>query len=136
MDIRDYPKNYKDTAFYYFITILLAAKNVGDAIEIANSIFSESERLSIGRRLEIAYYLGEGKTSTEIIEMLKTSKDTVSKVSNLYNKSTQPFENLIKKHSNIKNEYKNNKYIKKEGSILAFKYTEETDFSFKDVKRS
>ena len=135
MELKRYPKSYQDSAIYFLVSLLLAAKNVQEALKIIDSFFGNEEKLALRRRVEIAENLEQGKGLRDVAELLKSSTKTVGEVYRRLFEFPDGFEIVLKKDEKIRKDYLNKKYIKVGGSKTVFKRSEKTDFKYKDLKR-
>ncbi|PIR43611.1 hypothetical protein COV24_01820 [candidate division WWE3 bacterium CG10_big_fil_rev_8_21_14_0_10_32_10] len=135
MELKYYPKSYKDESLYYLSACLLAAKNVEESFKIINSLLGEEEKLQIGRRIITAENLIKGKTIHETASIMKSGTRTVNEVAKKLRNNPEGFKICVKKYVEMQKEYKDKKYIKRGGSRMVKKWTEKTDFEYKNLKR-
>jgi len=79
-------------------TLLDAAKNVGGeqpVVSFINEILTESEKITLGRRLMVARMLLEGKKRTEIQEAIKISPNTFSKIKQWLSKQLPNYKDIV-----------------------------------------
>lgn len=135
MNIRKYPKAYKDSALFKFIFLLLTADTVNDALTLAKVIFTEKERLAVGRRIEIANLLNKGLSNREIKSELKTSEKTITYVADRLLDYSDIFDLISNKEADLYKRYKNKKWGYKSGSMGVKIFIGDTNFNFKNLKR-
>lgn len=114
---------------------LLAAKDGNEVNELLEGLFTEEERLQIGRRILIAEQLRLGLTHADIVEDLHVGKGTVGAVYNKLNSNPNCFELIFRRGKKVEKDYKEKKYRSVGGSTLVFKKKEYTGISKKDIKR-
>lgn len=114
---------------------LLAAQNGSDVDEILNGIFTQDEKMKIGRRILIAESLKQDLTMDEICEHLKVGKNTIITVAKNIEAHPLCFTLIDKRAKKVENEYQKNKYKTSGGSKLIFKKKTYSGSKRKDVTR-
>lgn len=114
---------------------LLAAKDGNEVDELLQGLFTEEERLQIGRRILIAEQLRLGQTHADIVEDLHVGKGTVGAVYSKLNSNPNCFELIFRRRTKVEKDYSNKKYRSIGGSTLVFKKKEYTGITRKDIKR-
>ena len=94
-------KNKLDKAAYAFIdsNLVAALSNLVDIKQMANmldSLFTQTERLMLAKRLAIAVLLERGLSYKRISGMLKVSSVTIGYVRNSILRNNGPYVRLIK----------------------------------------
>lgn len=75
------PKNVADRIFDVFIKTLIKIKDTQDAQNLANDLFSPTEKIMLAKRLAIAFLLMKDYQYREISQILRVSLATISSVS-------------------------------------------------------
>lgn len=114
---------------------LLAAKDGNEVNELLEGLFTEEERLQIGRRILIAEQLRLGLTHADIVEDLHVGKGTVGAVYSKLNANPNCFELIFRRGRKVEKEYDEEKNRMVGGSQLVFKKKEYTGITRKDIKR-
>jgi len=80
--VSKYPisKNIADRIFDVFIKTLIKIKNNKDAHNLAQDLFSPTERIMLAKRLAIAYLLMKNYPYREISQLLRVSGTTIASV--------------------------------------------------------
>ncbi len=94
-------KNKLDKSAYAFIdgNLVAALSNLADTKQMANlldSLFTQTERLMLAKRLAIAVLLERGLSYKKISSMLKVSSVTIGSVRNSIMRNNDPYINLVK----------------------------------------
>jgi uncharacterized protein YerC len=113
----------------------LAAKDGNDVEEIIMGVLTADERLRIGRRLQIAEMILQGKTFFEIKDDLKVGNTTIQLVERMVNKNPRCYELVHNREEKVQKEFQHKAYKKEGGSKLVFKRKSYTGFKRKDVGR-
>lgn len=114
---------------------LLAAKNGNEVNEILEGLFTDEERLQIGRRILVAEQLGLGFTHDEIASDLHVGKATISSVYKKLTANPACFQLILKRGKKVAQEYKAKRYKKVGGSQMVFKKKVYTGITRKDIRR-
>lgn len=114
---------------------LLAAKDGNDVNELLEGLFTDEERLKIGRRIQIAEQLRLGGTYVEIIENLHVGVSTINTVYKNLNSHPRCFKLIFERSKKVEKDYNDKKYRSVGGSTLIFKKKEYTGITRKDIKR-
>jgi uncharacterized protein YerC len=114
---------------------LLAAKDGNEVQEILKGLFTDEERLQLGRRILIAEQLRLGFTHYEIVEDLHVGKATVGAIYNKIQSHPKCFELILKRQKKVEKEFNQKKYRREGGSQLVFKKKVYTGITRKDIER-
>lgn len=114
---------------------LLAAKDGNDVNELLEGLFTDEERLKIGRRIQIAEQIRLGSTYDEIIEDLHVGVGTINTVYKNLNSHPRCFKLIFERSNKVEKVYKDKRYRLVGGSQLVFKKKEYTGITRKDIKR-
>jgi TrpR-related protein YerC/YecD len=95
-------KNKLDKAAHEFISnnLIDTLTELDDKKEIASfmdSLFTQTERLMLAKRLAIAALLERGLSYTKISKLLKVSSVTIGFVRNSIMKNNNPYTSLVKR---------------------------------------
>ena len=74
------PKNIADRIFDIFIKTLIKVKGEQDTQNLANDLFSPTEKIMLAKRLAIAFLLMKDYRYREISQLLRVSVATISSV--------------------------------------------------------
>lgn len=114
---------------------LLAAKDGSDVNELLEGLFTDEERLQIGRRILIAEQIRMGRSYSEIIEDLHVGVGTINTVYRNLNSHPQCFKLVFERSRKVEKVYNDKKYRLVGGSQLVYKKKEYTGITRKDIKR-
>ena len=114
---------------------LLAAKDGKDVDEIMFGLFTDDERLKIGRRIVTAQLINAGLPFREIQDQLKVGQATINIVAKKLIQYPRCFSLIGSREEKVEAEYQKRAYKKVGGSLQVHKKTEHTGFSRKQVKR-
>lgn len=114
---------------------LLAAKNGKEVDEIIKAIFTDEEKLQIGRRILIAEGLSMDMKISDICDLLKVGKNTVQHVSRRLDKYKVGFDLIDKRSKKLEKDYESKKYTKVGGSKLFIKQKKYTGIKRSDIER-
>lgn len=114
---------------------LLAAKDGNQVNEILEGLFTDEEKIKLGRRLLIAEQLRMGVTHDEIADELRVGKTTINSVYKKLVSNPECFRLIFKRGEKVEKEYQSKKYRKVGGSTLVFKKKIYTGITRKDIKR-
>ncbi|MBI2189955.1 MAG: hypothetical protein HYU49_00240, partial [Candidatus Levybacteria bacterium] len=80
--VSKYPisKDVADRIFEVFIKSLIKIKNDKDAKDLADDLFSPTEKIMLAKRLAIAFLLMRGYQYREISKLIKVSLTTIANV--------------------------------------------------------
>lgn len=113
----------------------LAAKDGTEVEEIIKGILTSDERVKIGRRIQIAQMLQDGRTYEEIKDALKVGLTTINTVEKQTRAHPQGFALIDQREDKVESEFHARAYRKVGGSTRVFKKTVYTGFSRKNVLR-
>ena len=114
---------------------LLAANDGNDVEELMKGLFTDEERMQLGRRIIIAEMLQEGYTHVEIVEDMHVGKATVSGVYNKLSSNPKCFELIFERHKKLEKEYQAKKYKDVYDWYHVLPKKEYTGVTRKDIKR-
>lgn len=114
---------------------LLAAKDGNDVNELLEGLFTDEERLKIGRRIQIAEEIRLGRSYAEIIENLHVGVNTINTVYRNLNSHPRCFKLIFERSRKVENDYNEKKYRLVGESQLVHKRKEYTGITRKDIKR-
>lgn len=113
----------------------LAAKDGSEVDEIIKSVLTHDEQMKIGRRVQIAQMLLEGKTYLQIKSALKVGVPTITLVDRKIKEYPLGYKLINRREGRVETEYKQKAYATIGGSKMVFKRKEYTGFKRKDVQR-
>jgi len=94
-------KEVLDKIFRLFLEVISWSSNSGEFLDLANEIFSPSEKIMMAKRITIIYLLVKGIDQIVIADVLKVSTATVAKFALLNcqkeNKLVELMKSMIKK---------------------------------------
>ena len=114
---------------------LLAAKDGNEVNELLEGLFTDEERLKIGRRILVAEQLRMGLTHIDIADNLHVGRTTINSVYKKLLSNPNCFQLIFKRGRKVEKEYNAKKYRMVGGSQLVFKKKEYTGITRKDIKR-
>ena len=100
------PNDILEKIFRLFLEVISRSSNSGEFLDLANEIFSPSEKIMMAKRVTIIYLLVKGVEQATIADVLKVSTATVAKFALLNLKQESRLVELMKS------------IIKKEKAIL------------------
>jgi uncharacterized protein YerC len=113
----------------------LAAKNGEDVEEIIRGILTHDERMKIGRRIQIANLLQEGKTHDEILEELKVGRSTICAVEKFMDNYPNCFALINMRERKVDSEFNKKAFENSGNPKHVFRSLVYTGYKRKDVKR-
>ena len=113
----------------------LAARNGKEVEQILLAILTPDERLKIGRRLQVAKMLREGRGYEDIMRELSVGKNTVALVARRLDQYPEGYGLIGKRQRTADREYQDKAYRKHGGSKLLLKPKRRTGFKRGDVER-
>lgn len=134
MQLKEFPHSEKVRWRGALASILLTPKNLDEAYKVIDSIFTEDEKLKIGRRLFIYELLESNDNYQEIIENLRTSDKTVSEISIRKRKFPDGFALCLKRYNKLKKQLQP-KYKKYRNPLMVAKKVKRVDPKQKEVLR-
>jgi uncharacterized protein YerC len=84
------------------ISVLVSLNTKKDMTDLIDSLFTQTERLMLAKRLAIALLLDRGMNYKEISKLIKVSSVTISFVRNGIMKNNESYINLIKLFNELK----------------------------------
>jgi|GEM_PF-3927603 len=102
MQLKEFPHSEKISWRDALATILLTPKNLNEAYKVIDSIFTEDEKLKIGRRLFIYQKLENKESYQDIIDFMRTSDKTVSEISVRRRKFPEGFKLCLARYNKLK----------------------------------
>lgn len=91
------PANIKQKVFDIFYQTMADLKNKNEAESFLNDFLTDVEKVSLAKRLMIAFYLEQGKSYDFIKSNLKVSSATISSVDKKMVKNSQTYSEVLKK---------------------------------------
>lgn len=97
------PKNVADRIFNIFIKTLIKIKDEKDAQNLADDLFSPTEKIMLAKRLAIAFLLLKGYQYREVSKLLRVSLTTIASVSSSLNYGSSGYTNILQRISKEEN---------------------------------
>lgn len=122
-------------AFNRLQDAFLAAKDGNEVKKIINCLFTQDEKIRLGRRILIAEGLESDLTIRELTQLSSVGYTTISFVSRQLDLFPLGFKLIFNRRIKLEKEYEAKKYTLRGGSKLVHKRKEYTGIKRSDIKR-
>ncbi|PIS21372.1 hypothetical protein COY33_02380 [candidate division WWE3 bacterium CG_4_10_14_0_2_um_filter_42_7] len=113
----------------------LAAKDGNEVDLVIEALLTSDEKIRIGRRIQVAKLLRQGKLFREIKNTLRVGLETIDQVDKKLSSNPEGFDIIFRRGDEVEDKYHEKAYRKEGGPRLLHKRTVYTGYKRKDVPR-